>query len=121
MSIFDQSYVTTNKHFLEIDQSQYPEEHRIIIRKLLEAYASKDVRENMHLEDEYFDELIRKEKLIARQKEKLAQKDEIIAAKDAELAQKATQTALKLKQKGMSDEDISEITGLSLQQINNLT
>ena len=44
-----------------------------------------------------------------------------LAAKNAELALKSTQTALKLKQKGMSDEDISEITGLTLQQINNLT
>ena len=44
-----------------------------------------------------------------------------LQAKNAELAQKATQTALKLQQKGMSPEDISEITGLTIQQISSLT
>jgi len=50
----------------------------------------------------------------------LKAKDADLKAKNAELAIKDEKTAIKLQQKGMSPEDISEITGLSLQRIQQL-
>jgi len=155
LSIFDQSCISGNRHILEIDESLYPEGHRRIIRKLREAFASKEVRENMKLEDDYFDELIRKEAFIAKQREvivqkdralaqnakalakkdealaknvkelakkdeALAKKDEALAQKESELAEKNFRTALKMLEKGMSIEDVSEVTGLSARQIQQL-
>jgi len=88
LSIFDQSYICGNKHILEIDDSDYPEEYRLIIRKLIEAFANKEVRENMYIEDEYFSVLLRKDKLIAQQTETLAQNAEALAQNAEALAQK---------------------------------
>jgi len=95
LSIFDQSYVSKNKHILEIDESEYPEEYHLIIRKLLEAFASKDVRENMKIEDEFFDELIRREALIAQQSEAIAQQSEALAQQSEALAQQSEAIAQK--------------------------
>ena len=88
LSIFDQSNISGDRHILEIDENQYPEKYRIIIRKLLEAYATKKVRNEMQLEDDYLNELLMKDKLISKQKEELTKKNEELAKKDEELAKK---------------------------------
>ena len=75
LSIFDQNNATHDEHILNIDESQFPKEYRHIIRKLREAYESKQVREEMQMEDDYINELLMKD-------EELQQRDEIIAEQE---------------------------------------
>jgi len=52
LSIFDQDNKTNDRHILKVDDNQFPEEYRHIIRKLREAFESKQVRDEMLIEDE---------------------------------------------------------------------
>ena len=95
LSIFDQDNTTNNKHILNVDESQFSKEYRHIIRKLREAYESQQVREEMQMEDDYINELLmkdeiiaEKEKIIEEDKKSLAEKDKSLAEKDKSLAEK---------------------------------
>jgi hypothetical protein len=81
LSIFDQDNISDDRHILNIDDSQFSAEYQHIIRKLREAYESKQMREEMQMEDDYFKELLMKD-------EELQIKDEIIAEKEKSLAEK---------------------------------
>jgi hypothetical protein len=80
LSIFDQDNITEDKHILNVDENQFSEEYRHIIRKLREAYESKQVREEMQMEDDYINELLMKD-------EELQHKDELIAEKNEQIAE----------------------------------
>jgi hypothetical protein len=71
LSIFDQDNTTKDEHILNIDETQYPEEYRIIIRKLIEACAKEEVRNAMQLEDEILTEFFIKDRIIEKQAEEL--------------------------------------------------
>ncbi len=58
LSIFDQSLrLSGNDHFLNLSEEDYPQEFRIVIRRLLQAASEEDVCQTMELEDEILDEL----------------------------------------------------------------
>jgi hypothetical protein len=79
LSIFDQSQQTSDsRHFLNLNEEAYPEEFRIVIRRLLKAAVEEDVCETMDLEDDILDELeslertiMKKEKVIEEQSKAL--------------------------------------------------
>jgi len=87
LSVFDQSYITDNEHILSIDDTQYPEKYRVIVRKLQEACSSEKVRKEMQLEDDFLSELLERDELIAKQETELLKKDEEITKKDEEIAE----------------------------------
>ena len=84
LAIFDQDNKTSNEHILNIDETQFPEEYRIIIRKLIEASAKEEVRNAMQLEDEILTEFLIRDELIAKQAEDLAREKEENRKKDEE-------------------------------------
>jgi len=84
LSIFDQDNIAEDKHILNIDENQFSEEYRHIIRKLREAYESKQVREEMQMEDDYINELLMKDEIIAENQKTIAEKDKSLAEKDKE-------------------------------------
>ena len=95
LSIFDQDNITNNKHILNIDENQFPEEYGFITRKLREAFESKQVREEMHIEDEFLNELLNLQKSnenlaieLTKKDEELTKKDEELTKKDEELTKK---------------------------------
>jgi hypothetical protein len=97
LSIFDQDNITNNKHILNVDESQLSKEYRHIIRKLQEAYESKQVRAEMQMEDDYINELLMKDDIIAAKEKVIAAKDKSLAAKDKSLAAKEKVIATKDK------------------------
>jgi hypothetical protein len=103
LSIFDQSLkMSSNNHFLDLDEEDYPEEFRIIIRRLLKASAEKDVCETMDLEDEILGELENLER-------KVLDRDKVIEDKD-----KAIKNALEaLVNSGMTLNAAKKVLGLS--------
>ena len=69
LSIFDQDNITKDHHILNIDESQFPKEYQHIIRKLREACESKKVREEMQLEDDFLNEILIKDEIIAQKRQ----------------------------------------------------
>jgi hypothetical protein len=88
LSIFDQDNIANNEHILNVDDSQFSQEYQHIIRKLREAYESKQVRAEMQMEDDYLKELLMKDEEIQLKDEIIAEKDETIAKKDETIAEK---------------------------------
>jgi hypothetical protein len=98
LSIFDPNNITEDKHVLNIDENQFPQEYQHIIRKLREAYESKQVREEMQMEDDYINELRINAEIIAEKDKSLAEKDKSIAEKDKSIAEKDKSLAEKDKE-----------------------
>ncbi len=91
---------------VSINEDDYPERYKPIIRQLLKAIGDEQVRKTMDIEDEILEDLEKKERLISRQKEELAEMDK-----------KLLETAKLLKQLGVEIETIIEKTGFSRDEI----
>jgi hypothetical protein len=63
---------------VSINEDDYPERYKTVIRQLLRAIADNNIRKTMDIEDEILEDLEKKERLISRQKQELAEKDEMI-------------------------------------------
>jgi len=121
------------KHEISIDEENYPEKYKPIIRKLLQVIQDEKVRETMEIEDEIIEELKMKERLVEKANllAKTAQKEKEQAMKrEAEAKRKVEQerqekeqalqreleTKLKfakfLKDSGKSIEEIAKETAL---------
>ena len=98
LSVFDQSQANAaNQHTLLIDDSRYSEDDpdmQRILRRLLEAAASSDMRYEMNVEDEYFSQLEKNETMlllkdqeIAENKKKLAENKKQLAEKDVQITE----------------------------------
>lgn len=61
---------------VSINESDYPERYKPVIRQLIKAIGDEQVRKTMDIEDEILEDLEKKERLIAK-------KDKIIEEKDA--------------------------------------
>ncbi len=102
LSVFEQSKV----HEVDINEENYPEEYKPIIRRLTKAFANPEIREIMDAEDDILEELERSERYIAKQKQIIEQKDEQLK-----------HIVLNLHQSGMKIEQISDITGKQISDI----
>ncbi len=58
LSVFDEG----QKHEISIDENDYPEKYKPIIRRLLKAVQNEQVRNTMEVEDEILEELQQKER-----------------------------------------------------------
>jgi len=67
LSIFDQ-HRKVNDHILEIEEEDYPEEYRQLIRRLIRAAAEKQVMDTMDAEDDILEELENMERTIEEHK-----------------------------------------------------
>ncbi|HOE39648.1 MAG TPA: hypothetical protein PLG05_03495 [Bacteroidales bacterium] len=93
LSIFDQDNITNDNHILNVNYENFSEEHKHIVRKLQEAYASSQVRDEMIMEDDYFKELEVKDDIIAEQEKELAKNAKMLAEKDKTIAENAKEIA----------------------------
>ena len=88
LSVFDQSNVTDFKYILDVDEDNFPEEYRQIIRRLRKAMEDPQKRREMELEDDIIKELQNKERLIEDKNKAIEEKNQIIAEKDQTIAEK---------------------------------
>jgi len=98
LSIFDQTNISNDKHILNVDENQFPEGYRHIIRKLREACESHKVRGEMQMEDDYINELLIKDDIIAEKDKSLAESKKTIAEKDKEISEKDKEISEKDKE-----------------------
>ncbi|MEW6712165.1 MAG: hypothetical protein AB1403_20260 [Candidatus Riflebacteria bacterium] len=133
LTVFDPDNIHHSEHILNVDETEFPEKYREIIRRLRKAAESEEMREIMHVEDEVFEELAAGERaaeerdracherdsalaVIAEKETVIAEKESAIAERDQALAKKDQQiirTVMNLHKSGQGIENISEITGLS--------
>lgn len=85
LSIFDQSQRESD-HILNVNEDDYPEEYREIIRKLQKAVLDEEIQNIMNVEDEIVEELGNKEREIENLKDKLSENQKVISEKDQEIA-----------------------------------
>ncbi len=108
------------KHEISINENDYPEKYKPVIRRLLKAVQDQKVRETMEVEDEILAELEDKERLAEKalqlmEKERKEKEEALKREKEAKL-----KLASKMLKYGESKEDIKKETGLSLKEIERL-
>jgi vacuolar-type H+-ATPase catalytic subunit A/Vma1 len=129
------------KHEISINEKDYPDKYKPVIRKLLKAMQDEKVRETMEIEDEILEELKLKERiaekalLIADAEKKEKEKALVLAKRERKEKEKERrekeialerekETKIKLARKmlkyGESIEEIASETGLSIPEIKKL-
>jgi hypothetical protein len=103
LSIFDQNNTSSDKHILNVNENLFPEASRHIIRKLREACESKKVRSQMQMEDDYINELLIKDEIIAENKKTIVEKDKEIEEKNKSLTEK--DKTIEEKDKSLTEKD----------------
>ncbi len=93
---------------VSINEDDYPERYKPIIRQLIKAISDEQVRKTMDIEDEILEDLEKKERLISRQKKELEEKDEKLAEKDEKLAEKDEKLAEKDEKLAEKDEKLAK-------------
>ncbi|MDR2621832.1 MAG: hypothetical protein LBC48_04530, partial [Dysgonamonadaceae bacterium] len=88
LSIFDQENRTKNEHILNVNEDDFPEHYRAIIRRLRMACENEDIQIEMEIEDDIFKELQDKERFIDQQREAIEEKDKAIEEKDKAIEEK---------------------------------
>ena len=83
LAIFDQTNMDKEDyHALNLNEEEFPDKFKEIVRKLVKANAEPEIRRKMDLEDDLVEEIRNKDLAIKRRDEKLAEKDEKLAEKD---------------------------------------
>jgi hypothetical protein len=92
LAVFDPDNSTDDKHILNVNEEDFPEKYRPIIRRLQIAAETKELREAMQLEDQILRELAERERENARMvdglKKSVAEKEQTIAEKEQAIAEK---------------------------------
>jgi hypothetical protein len=78
LSIFDQENRTGDHHIMNVNEDDFPEVYRIIIRRLRMASESENIRIEMEMEDDYLRDLQDRERLIAKQQKVIDDKDKAL-------------------------------------------
>ncbi|MDR2641325.1 MAG: hypothetical protein LBC74_00860 [Planctomycetaceae bacterium] len=88
LSIFDQENCTSNQHILNVNENEFPEMYRPVIRRLRMASENDDIHAEMQMEDDFMQELQVKERLIARQSKIIEEDKKVIEEKDKTIEEK---------------------------------
>ena len=109
LSVFD----SDTKHGIEINEDEYPEEYKIILRRLIKAYVDEHVRKTMDIEDQILEDIANAERK-AQKAEEQAEKAEEKAEK---IHKNLLETARLLKSLNIDIDTIAARTGLSKDEI----
>ncbi len=120
LSIFDQRHISDKEHhILNVNENEFPEKYRPIIRKLQEAIENTEIKKKMELEDSLIDEL----EDLEREIENLEQKVEDVEQENEQVKQENEQVKFKLDTVEQEKERIEKENNdlkLELEKIRNL-
>jgi hypothetical protein len=88
LSVFDQDNLAQNQHILNVNEDDFPENCRPVIRRLRQAYESENMQKDMEMEDDYLEELRVREREVGQKEKIIEQKDRELEEKDKALEQK---------------------------------
>ncbi len=106
-----------NRHEISIDEEEYPERYRPIIRRLFKAIQDERVKETMEMEDEILEDLQAKEREVERVKAALQRAEEEKQRAEEEKRDLMRRYALRMLRDGEPLDKIVEETGLSQEEI----
>ena len=126
LSVFDQTQVEGNtQQVLKIDEDKYADDNDMlyVLHKLTAAAANSEMRQDMNVEDEYYKAIedrdtaiMQRDKILKEQEEQLSQQSEQLSQQSEQLRNMAKA----LFAKGMTEEQISEMTGINVENITKL-
>ena len=114
LSVFDQTHKDKhNRQILNIDENIYgnDDEMNRILTRLLSAASDAKVRQDMNVEEEYFQAIENRDTAIMLRDQKIAERDAQLAEKDGQLAEKDGQLAEKDGQLAEKDGQLAEKDG----------
>ena len=133
LSVFDQTQVEGDtQQVLKIDEDKYADDNDMlyVLHKLTAAAANSEMRQDMNVEDEYYKAIedrdtaiMQRDKILKEQEEQLSQQNEQLSQQNEQLSQQSEQLrnmAKALFAKGMTEEQISEMTGINVENITKL-
>jgi hypothetical protein len=112
LSIFDQDNLTQNNHILNVNEDDFPEIYRSVIRRLRMAYENEQIQIEMEMEDDYLKELQDKERLVAQKDKTIEEQGKALKEQGKALEEK--EKTIEEKEK-MIEEQGKELEGLKKQ------
>ncbi len=78
LALFDQSYRSSDRHFLHFEEEELPERYRPLLRRLQKVAVDPVIRQTMDAEDDLLEELQGLQRLISRKEQQVEAKDKVI-------------------------------------------
>ena len=147
LSVFDQTNVEGDtQQVLKIDEDKYADDNDMmyVLHKLTAAAANSEMRQDMNVEDEFYKAIedrdtaiMQRDKILKEQSEQISQQSEQISQQSEQLSQQSEQLSQQSEQisqqseqlknmakalsaSGLSNEQISQMTGMSIAEIAHL-
>ena len=121
LSVFDQTNKEKdNRQLVELDEANYQDDAdmQYILHRLIMASGDAQLRQDMNVEDEYFQAIedrdtaiMSRDKMIKEKDQQISQQNQQLSQKDQQLSQKDQQLDRireKLRQQGLSEDEIAE-------------
>ena len=109
LSIFDQNNITDSNHILNVNEDDFPDEYRHIIRRLKQAAESEELADQMIAEDELISDFQDLERQISAKDEMLEEKDKKIEESKKQLEESNKQLEESNKQLEEKDRLIEKL------------
>ena len=123
LSVFDQTLVEGDtQQVLRIDEDRYAGDSDMmyVLHKLTAAAANSEMRQDMNVEDEYYKAIEDRDTAIMQRDEMLKEQEKQLSKQSEQLSQKDEQLrnmAKALFTNGMTEEQISAMTGICLENV----
>jgi hypothetical protein len=111
LSVFDQDNITEDHHILNINEEDFPEKHRPLIRRLKEASSTPEVKAQMRVEDEYIKYMqdVERGAHYEGRMEGRKEMEEVVKQKDKEIEVKNKEIEVKDKEIEVKDKEIEDL------------
>ena len=140
LSVFDQTNVEGDtQQVLKIDEDKYADDNDMmyVLHKLTAAAANSEMRQDMNVEDEFYKAIedrdtaiMQRDKILKEQSKQLSQQSEQISQQSEQLSQQSEQISQQSEQlknmakalsaSGLSNDQISQMTGMSVAEVTHL-
>lgn len=126
LSVFDQTNVEGDtQQVLKIDEDKYADDNDMmyVLHKLTAAAANSEMRQDMNVEDEFYKAIEDRDTAIMQRDKILKEQSEQISQQSEQLSQQSEQLknmAKALSASGLSNEQISQMTGMSIAEVTHL-
>ena len=140
LSVFDQTNVEGDtQQVLKIDEDKYADDNDMmyVLHKLTAAAANSEMRQDMNVADEFYKAIedrdtaiMQRDKILKEQSEQISQQSEQISQQSEQISQQSEQISQQSEQlknmakalsaSGQSNEQISQMTGMSVAEIAHL-
>lgn len=130
LSVFDQSNRTEDHHILNVREEDFPEQYRLIIRRLQQAVELPEIRDNMEAEDTILEEFENQErraleaeqkaneaiKQIAEEKQRTQQEKQRAEQAEQQIHLERVANIQRMRAAGLTDADICRFLGIDQEE-----